>query len=131
MDRDAVIEDMQIAFAKIDDLVPLRIFYICVFDVPLFGYRPVEHPRAGWNLAHSQGNMLLKNLQRLPYSVAGNTSTNGIKLGDKLAHLMTNSLRSRGSLNRVPSHYLSQVGRCEIHYAIAASGAKSRVVCGF
>ena len=112
MDRDAVIEDMQIAFAKIDDLVPLRIFYICVFDVPLFGYRPVEHPRAAWNLAHSQGNMLLKNLQRLPHSVAGNTSTNGIKLGkklrDKLAHLMTNSLRSRRSLNRVPSHYFSQ-----------------------
>ena len=42
-----------------------------------------------------QRNMLLKYLERLPNSVAGNASTNGIKLGDKLVHLTTGSLREQ------------------------------------
>ena len=46
VDRDAVVEYMQIAFAKIDDFLPLGILYVCVFDVPLFRYGPIKHRRA-------------------------------------------------------------------------------------
>ena len=76
-----------------------------------------------------QRNILLKNLERLPHSVAGNAATNGIKLGDKLVHLTTGILRDNRGLNRVVRRCLGQVGRCRFRwcYGVVLGPSRSRI----
>ena len=60
IDRDAVVQNMEVRFLEINDLLPLFVLYVSIPDIPLPGDRPVEHPGPRRNFVGLERYMPLK-----------------------------------------------------------------------
>src|SRR5436305_12048470 len=85
--RLAVIEDVQIRFLEINNLLPFGILNPGVTNVPLLRNRPVKNRGAGRHFRDGQGNEFSQGAQRLAQTVTSDAAANGIKFGDRVIEL--------------------------------------------
>src|SRR5271168_1262255 len=78
--RRGVIQNMQVAPLKINDLRPVWSFDIGVPDVPFFRYGPVEDRRSGGNFRDFEWNPAPNIFECLTNSLAGNASADRIQI---------------------------------------------------
>ena len=83
----AVAEDVEVARLEVHHLAAGGVLDPGVADVPLLRHRPVEHRRAGRDLADLQGNALPDHRQRAADPVARDAAADGKGLGDEAHHL--------------------------------------------
>src|SRR5260370_15810255 len=70
---------MQIGALEIYDAFSNLVLDVGVADVPFLRNSPIEHLSAAWDFMQHQRNRVLKKVQTLPNTVAGNASTDWIK----------------------------------------------------
>ena len=61
---------MKIIFLEIDDSRSRFIGNVCIFDVPLSRYGPIQNFGAAFHLTYFQGNTALENLKRLSHTIS-------------------------------------------------------------
>jgi hypothetical protein len=86
LNRDAVVDNMEIGNLKIDHPLAPRVLDIRVPDVPFPGHCPIEHLSAGRDVVDLDRDVTSDNTQRFTNTVARDASANRIKLGDKAIH---------------------------------------------
>src|SRR5688572_15079271 len=127
MDRNTVVQDVKIRFFEINNLPALRVTDVCTPDIPLHWNSPVEYPGSGWDFLDCERYVLLKNLQSLPHSVAGNTAANRIEFAHQLVHFSAGFTRIDSGLVRLDTHsrQLSTGQGTIFHYDNRTSGLSS------
>src|SRR5579859_3324908 len=79
MNRNAVVDDVQIALLKVDDAFSSGIFDVSISDVPFFRNGPIEDLCPRWNFKNPQRNAFANQPQSFANPAAGDASADGIE----------------------------------------------------
>jgi hypothetical protein len=88
MNRNRVVDDMQVMFLKVNHSPPGFILDKSIDDVPFLWNRPVEHLRARANLGSIKRNRLTNDVERPTDPVTRDTATDRVEALDERIHLL-------------------------------------------
>jgi hypothetical protein len=91
--RNAVVYDVQIVPAKINDPFAAGVLNVGIANVPFAGHSPVEDPGAAGNFVDVERYFLFQASQRLAEAVAGDAAANRVQLADQSKNFVANSRR--------------------------------------
>ncbi len=87
VDRRAILKNVQIVGAEVDNTSAVHSRDISIFNVPLARHRPIEHGRARGHLAHRERDIPADNAQSLAQAATRDTAADRKQLRRKAHHL--------------------------------------------
>ena len=86
--RNAVVYDVQIVPAKINDPFAAGVLNVGIANVPFAGHRPIKHPSSGGNFVYGKRDETLQAPKCLAKTITSDTAAKRIEIGNQSMHFM-------------------------------------------
>jgi hypothetical protein len=98
LNRNAVVDDVQIAVPKIDNAITARVLDVGILDIPFAWDSPVKHLDSARNLVELKRNSFSDSTQGLTKPIPGNAAADWVEFSGERMNLASQAYGSRSSL---------------------------------